>query len=209
MHSAAQAFSRAKAIGAAKCLCRAIHGGTVVAHGAAVPRRFSASTVPHAWNCATRHGHAPIHLLRPLPRPVPPMNFTPATTPSLHGIELYAGVELRVDEPFATRCFRHFRCMFHVFSLSTAAHINHRNDWSSFPPYTPLTLIIGESIDHKHSWTRGVAPKQLIGYIYVRPHRGSSSDAFDFWPPPPYLSFQLHRIDRNATIKLRSWIPSG
>ena len=121
------------------------------AHGAAVPGRFTASTVPRAWNCATRRGHAPIHLLRPLPRPVPPMNFAPATTPSLHGIELCAGVELRVDEPFATGCFTRFRCMFHVFSLSTAAHINHRNDWSSVPPYTPLTLIIGESIDHKHS----------------------------------------------------------
>ena len=128
------------------------------AHGAAVPGRFTASTVPRAWNCATRRGHVPIHLLRPLPRPVPPMNFAPTTTPSLHGIELCAGVELRVDEPFATGCFTRFRCMFHVFSLSTAAHINHRNDWSSVPPYTPLTLIIGESIDYKHSWTRGVAP---------------------------------------------------
>ena len=135
------------------------------AHGAAVPVRLTTSTVPRAWNCATRRGHAPIHLLRPLPRPVPPMNFAPATTPSLHGIELCAGVELRVDEPFATGCFTRFRCVFHVFSLSTAAHTNHRNDWSSVPPYTPLTLIIGESIVHKHSWTRGVAPKQLIGYI--------------------------------------------
>ena len=61
--------------------------------------------------------HMPIHLLRPLPRPVPPMNFAPATTPSLHGIELCAGVELRVDEPFATGCFTRFICMFHMFSL--------------------------------------------------------------------------------------------
>ena len=128
------------------------------AHGAVVPGRFTASIVPRAWNCATRRGHAPIHLLRPLLRHVPPMNFAPATTPSLHGIELCAGVELRVDEPFATGCFTRFRCMFHVFSLSTAAHINHCNDWSLVPSYTPLTLIIGESIDHKHSWTHGVAP---------------------------------------------------
>jgi len=128
------------------------------AHGAAVPGRFTVSTVPHAWNCATHRGHTPIHLLRLLPRPVLPMNFAPATTPSLHGIELCVGVELRVDEPFATGCLMRFRCLFHVFFLSTATHINHRNDWSSVPPYTPLTLIIGESIDHKHSWTRGVAP---------------------------------------------------
>ena len=86
------------------------------AHGAAVPGRFTASTVPRAWNYATRRGHTSIHLLRPLPRPVPPMNFAPATTPALHGIKLCAGVELRVDEHFATGCFTHFRYMFESFT---------------------------------------------------------------------------------------------
>jgi hypothetical protein len=36
---------------------------------------------------------------------------------SLRGIELRAGIELRVDEPFATVCFTRLRCMFHVFNL--------------------------------------------------------------------------------------------
>jgi hypothetical protein len=71
---------------------------------------------------------APRSIRLPLPRFVPPMSSTPVSSAPLRGIELCAGVELRIDEPpfvqAASRCYAKSACcnsMFQVFQMYVAS----------------------------------------------------------------------------------------
>jgi hypothetical protein len=84
------------------------------------PPRLALRIAPPTQTSATHRRRAPIHLLWPLPRPVPPMSFAPTTSTSLRGIELCVGVKLCTDKLFTTVCFTRFRCTFHVFHQDVA-----------------------------------------------------------------------------------------